>query len=233
MIREATAVSAALIGALACGGEAPAPEVPRVRVLLIGDSITAGLVSEPVGPPYAELLEQRLGERFEVVNLGCGGASSLDWTESRGAKMCAGRPTMPNLYEARVRPWIPAAFATVLLGTNDSRGVHEVRRIPADEYGAALREIATKLLEDGVERVVLLGPPLVIHRVNAMLRLVAYGEVVEAICQENPRVVCGPDVRYLLELRDFETGNVHPNGPGHVKIADALAEALLALANEG
>jgi lysophospholipase L1-like esterase len=233
VIRAAAAVSAALIGALACGVEAPAPDVPRIRVLLIGDSITAGLVSEPMGPPYAELLQQRLGERFEVLNLGCGGSSSLDWTRSRGAVMCGGRPSTPNLYESRVQPQMPAAFATVLLGTNDSQGIREDRRIPTEEYGAALREIATNLLEDGVERVLLLGPPLVPHKVAAMMRLAAYGKAVEVICQEDPRLVCGPDVRYLLYGEDFETGNMHPNGPGHVKIADALAEALLALADDG
>ena len=41
-----------------CAEEPSAPEIPPVRVLLIGDSITAGLVSEPEGPPYARLLQE-------------------------------------------------------------------------------------------------------------------------------------------------------------------------------
>jgi lysophospholipase L1-like esterase len=226
--------------ALACGTgppseePPPAPEEPgpRIRVVLVGDSITAGTVSRPKGPSYAQLLQRQLGPAFEVVNLGCGGSSSLDWTRSRGSLYCGGKVTRPSLYDARVRPALPAQFATVLLGTNDSQGFKEARRLPADEYVAALREIATNLLDDGAERVVLLGPPLVVHKVNAMLRLVAYGDAVRAVCDENPRVLCGPNVRYLLTSDDFARGNVHPNGPGHAKIAAALAEFLLALAQE-
>ena len=58
------------------------------------------------------------------------------------------------------------------------------------------------------------------------------GDAVRAICDENPRVLFGPDVRMLLTLDDYAPGNVHPNGPGHAKIAAALAEFLLALAQE-
>ena len=210
----------------------PEDPEPRIRVVLVGDSITAGKVSRPKGPPYAELLRQTLGPVFAVVNLGCGGTSSLDWTRSRGSPWCEGKLIRPNLYDGRVRPALPAQFATVLLGTNDSRGYKEMHRIPADEYAAALREIATNLLDDGAERVVLLGPPLVVDKVKAMLRVVAYGDAVRAICDENPRVLCGPDVRLLLTLDDYAPGNVHPNGQGHAKIAAALAEFLLALAQE-
>lgn len=205
---------------------------PAHRIVLIGDSITAGLVSEPKGPPYAELLRERLGPDFEIVNLGCGGASSLDWTRSQGAELCGGEPAFPNLYTALARPALPADVVTVLLGTNDSHGINESKRITAEDYAGALRELATDLLADGAARVVLLGPPLDPARTGAMLRVVRYGEAMAALCEQMQGVVCGPDVRFLLGMDDFETGNIHPNGPAHVKIADALAPALRRLVEE-
>lgn len=209
----------------------PVPE-PEIRVLLIGDSITAGLVSAPKGPPYATLVAQRLAPEFEIVNLGCGGTSSLDWTRSRGAVLCGGEFTVPNIYERRVLPALPADIVTVMLGTNDSQGIQEETRVPVEDYEAALREICTDLLADGAGRVMLIGPPLVIHKVQAMLRLVAYGDALRRVCEEMDRVVCGPDVRMLLDRQDFAIGNIHPNRMGHVKIADALVEALRAFQSE-
>jgi lysophospholipase L1-like esterase len=226
LVVRASALS--LLALIACGGEPAEPAAPRTRVLLVGDSITAGLVSEPTGPSYAEILTDRLGDRFEIVNLGCGGSSSLDWTRSRGVETCAGRPTKPSLYDARVVPAMPAEIACVMLGTNDARGVHEKMWITPDEYEAAIREIATNLLDDGAGTVLLLGPPLALQRVQAMLRIFGYGKALASICEEMPRVRCGPDVSHLLTQDDYESGNVHPNGSGHAKIAEALAEALLA-----
>lgn len=53
-------------------------------VMLLGDSITAGQVSVPAGPSFAELLDASLGPDFQVTNIGCSGASSLDWRPSPG-----------------------------------------------------------------------------------------------------------------------------------------------------
>lgn len=220
------AVALALL-ALGCGEPAtPAPSAPSVRVLLIGDSITAGLVSAPKGPPYATLLAELLGPDFELVKLGCGGTSSLDWTRSRGAVMCGGDYALPNLYDKLVKPALPADLATVLLGTNDAKGIQEDHHISAEEYEAALREIAGNLLADGVGQVMLLGPPFIIHNVQAMLRIMKYGDALRRVCGGMERVVCGPDVRFLLDAEDFANGNIHPNASGHRKIAEALAEAL-------
>lgn len=236
MIGKATpGLGAALVAvalALACGRQ-PAPQpTPKYKVVLVGDSITAGMVSEPTGPPYAELLRKRLGPDFEVVNVACGGSSSLDWTRSRGSWLCGGKAVRPRLYDARVPPELPADFATVLLGSNDSIGIMEKRPVDASRYGAALREIATNLLADGAGRVVLLGPPLLIGRANRMLRIAGYDAQLHAICDSLPRVECGPDLRYLLTPDDFAEHNIHPNGAGHAKIADALAETLLRLVRE-
>ena len=56
--------------------------IELLTLLLLGDSITKGIVSEPSGPSFAELiglwLEEDYGQ-FPVANAGCGGTSSLDW----------------------------------------------------------------------------------------------------------------------------------------------------------
>lgn len=224
------AVALALVAWLApgCGGE-PAPPTPSVRVLLIGDSITAGMVSAPTGPPYATLLGELLGPHFELVNLGCGGTSSLDWTRSRGAVLCGGEYAVPNLYDKLVKSALPADLVTVLLGTNDALGIRESQRVPVEDYEAALRELCSNLLADGAARVMLLGPPFVVHSVPAMMRIMQYGDALRRVCDEMDRVICGPDVRFLLDAKDFANGNIHPNANGHRKIAEALAEAIRAL----
>lgn len=66
---------------------APAPRPSAPRIVVLGDSLTAGL-GLPVGAAYPTLLQQRIdagGYRFEVVNAGvsgdtsAGGLSRLDW----------------------------------------------------------------------------------------------------------------------------------------------------------
>ncbi len=51
------------------------PARTLARVLLIGDSITEGAVSGTPGVPYADVVATDLGPGFDVLNLGCGGAS--------------------------------------------------------------------------------------------------------------------------------------------------------------
>ena len=54
-------------------------------------------------------------------------------------------------------------------------------------------------------------------------------ESLRRVCEEMEGVVCGPDARFLLGVEDFEEGDIHPNGSGHRKIAEALADALRGL----
>jgi lysophospholipase L1-like esterase len=197
-------------------------------VVLLGDSITFGQVSEPVGPSYAQLLTDSLGSDFEVTNIGCGGTSSLDWTRSQGTVICGGASgfVLPDLYEGRALPTLPADLVTVLLGTNDAIGFFEPGIVAVADYRDAILEIATSLLLDGADQVMLMTPPPNFKDPLAAAYLVGYRAQVLDICgAPGDAILCGPDVYALLGPSDF--GNsVHPNGAGSAKIASALDPAI-------
>ena len=198
-------------------------------VVLIGDSITEGVISEPVGPSYAALLAESLGPGFEVVNLGCGGTSSLDWTRSRGGVLCGTRRAEPNLYEALARPRLPADLVTILLGTNDAMGFSEEQRIEPAAFRAAIEELVKDLRSDGARQILLMTPPPHYPHFGTQRRVFDYRSQIQSLCgAPDDAVLCGPDIFALLQPDDFQDGNVHPNAYGQAKIASALHDAILA-----
>lgn len=172
-----------------------------VSFLLIGDSITAGTVSEPIGPSYAELVGG--------VNRGVSGQSTRDWLPGL------------SLFDA-----LPAAYTvTLLLGTNDASGFLEPGPVPVEEYEANLRSIIAALYEHGTLRVIVMTPPRNFAAWDnaAPDRLRGYRQAVLWLCSEGV-AECGPDVHELLGPEHFAVGDVHPNGAGHALIAEALPE---------
>lgn len=207
------------ISVLALMGVFVACGAPR-SVVLLGDSITQGVTSEPSGPPFAARLRDSLGEDFEVINIGCNGASSRDWLPTSEIPVCG--------YAAMVAPNLPADLVVILLGTNDAIGHLEPAPLSAAEFRTALNELIAQLLQDGAEQVMLATPPPNFALPIVMPTLVAYAAEIREICSaEADRVRCGPDLLRLLELADFETGNLHPNASGHAKIADAMHASVL------
>ena len=195
-------------------------------VVLLGDSITAGQVSVPAGPSFAELLDDSLGPDFEVTNIGCGGASSLDWRPSQGDVLCGEGFALPNLYEGRALPTLPADLVTILLGTNDALGFRESGSVPLAVYRAAIAELAAQLLLDGAGQVMLLTPPKNFEHLLPQAFVIGYRAEILALCSvPGDAILCGPDVFELLGPEDF--GNsVHPNAFGNAKIAAALHDAI-------
>jgi lysophospholipase L1-like esterase len=222
------------LGALALAlhaGLATRAEAAPIRVVLLGDSITAGYVSAPVGPAFATLLAGSLGAGFEVVNIGCPGASSLDWSPGVGDSLCPPLPAqLPNLYAALAATSLPADLVVVLLGTNDAIGLGEPEPLGAQTYHDAIDELVGGLLGDGAGRVMLATPPPNFASPPAQLLLAAYaGEIVGLCGAPGDAVLCGPDLLSLLEVGDFASGDVHPNAAGHAKIAAALHESIVAV----
>jgi lysophospholipase L1-like esterase len=182
-----------------CGGES-------VRVLLLGDSITAGAVS---------------------------GASDLAYPQRRGGgRRCGERDVSPDLYHAVALPELPVDVSVVLLGSNDAHGFLEREPISLEEYAENLRAIARALLRDGSGRVLLMSAPPTYHRIKRYRRLMSLRAQVERVCASEPRVACGPNLFDLLAPEDFEPQNLHPNAQGHERIAQALAAALRDLGRE-
>lgn len=213
-------------------GAASAGRASPIRTLLVGDSLTAGVVSEPTGPSFAELLSLGLSETHEVVNVGLGGTSAFYWAPSTPCTVfCEEDP----LFEERAAPELPAQIATLLLGTNDAVAFFLEQRTPVEDWEQYMREIVDGLFAGGVHSVVLMSPPDAnLGSAEAELLIHGYRERVLEICGDTPGVVCGPDLSLLLDPEtDFQAGDLHPNAFGHAKIAAALTDSILALPEPG
>ncbi len=207
-----------------CDSKAP------YSVVLLGDSITYGVISgdsDGVATPYAELLAVKLGSDFRGINIACSGASSLDWTLSRGDARCGHQGEQPAiLYLARARPALPADLVIVMLGGNDAGGFLEDSPVEPATYIAAIQEIVSNLLADRASRVMLIpAPQNFAGRPPVQNKLRQYHRKVLALCAQTVSIACGPDLFKLLVPHDFSQ-DVHPNAAGHRRIAEILAPAI-------
>lgn len=207
----------------------PVKEGHQISVLMIGDSITEGVQSSPSAEPYTAVAAKVLGQRFTVTQIGCGGATTWDWSLLGGVTLCGGRLWKPNVYESLARPNLPADVVTVMLGTNDATGFYEPAPISPDAYRTNLANLVTHLLNDGAGKVMLMPPPHMCESANedVIRRLEAYRTIVRTMCNTRAGVVCGPDVYTLLNEDDFQGCDIHPNGLGHRTLGIAIAEMIL------
>lgn len=198
------------------------------RLLLTGDSITAGTVSNPLGPAYAEILPDLFGPSVSVVNAGLAGMSSVYLNPSVPCDAFCAEDTY---FDELIAPELPADIATLMLGLNDALGFFLPGPITPADYEANLREIVDAIFDGGVSHVVLMSPPT--PRSAEHLwddYLIPYRDAVFTYCKGTVGVVCGPDLQQLLDADlDFESGDIHPNGTGHAKIAQALYTRILAV----
>jgi len=205
----------------------PSSAAEPSRVVLIGDSITAGKVSGEAGPGYADVLAVQLGAAYVVSNQGCGGSRLSDWRPDSPAAICGNG--VFELWEERVTPNLPAELVTVMLGTNDATGFLPLRPsqpVPVEEYAAALSKIVNALRDAGARRVLLMTPPPRCETASkaTLDRLKGYRREVLATCATTPEVVCGPDAYALLDPAEhFEACDAHPNATGHATLGKQLA----------
>jgi len=201
----------------------------RTSILMIGDSITEGIQSNPSAEPYTTVVAKVLGKRFTVTQVGCGGSTTWDWSSLGGVTLCGGQSWDRNVYEARAQPNLPADVVTIMLGTNDATGFFEPAPISPDEYRDNLANLVTNLLNDGAGQVLLMPPPPMCEstKADAVMRLESYRTIVKTMCRTRKGVVCGPDVYTLLDEDDFQGCDVHPNGLGHRTLGIAVATMIL------
>lgn len=200
--REAAVSAGATSSGMARPADARATGKPRVVIL--GDSLTAGLGVQP-DEAYPAVVQRHIadaGLAVEVVNAGvsgdtsAGGLRRLDWS-----------------LDGDVRVLV------VALGGNDG-----LRGLPVDELRANLSTIITRARERGIT-VLLCGmeaPPNFGADYTAAFRQV-YGELAKT-----------PGVSFLPFLLDGVAGNarlnqadgIHPNPEGARKVADLVWAAL-------
>ncbi len=205
------------------GPSCPAP--PAFKVVMIGDSITEGMVSGDdalQSDAFVPLLKGQYPMMdMWISNLGCGGATSRDWTV-QSAEVCGGEVHDPNVFESKFS-WADVAF--VLLGTNDATGFWEEEGpLNGPEYRETMARLIDRLRKEDVDLIVLATPPQNISAPEEVKeRLIAYADVIKELCSTESSTTCGPDLYNLLQPSDFDEFDVHPNADGHKKIAVALA----------
>ena len=137
-------------------------------------------------------------------------SSSLDW-QPGAQRHGADAGGVIHMYETRARPALPADVVTILLGTNDLMGAFELGPVEPDDFRNALRTLAEALHADGAREVVLMSPPFMYGAVG---RLTGYRSRIQELCREMSFVRCGPDLAVILNGKDFELMEVHPNASG-------------------
>ena len=202
-------------GAIAGGDRGRQSAVPRQKILILGDSLTAGLgleVSESY-PAQLQALSDNAGYSVDIVSHGvsgdttAGGLSRLEW-------VIGGHGAREHV-----------ASVVVALGGNDG-----LRGLPVEQMIMNLDEIITRLLSEGID-VLLAGmeaPP-------------NYGAEYTARFRTAFRVLADRhDVVYLPFLLEGVAGvpelnqrdGIHPNAAGARRVAEHLWPALETLLNQ-
>lgn len=206
----ATAVAEVTPASAGSPAPASAPVSASRRIVMLGDSLTAGLGLD-AGQAYPALLQTRLDARkagWQIVNAGvsgdtsAGGLRRLDWALEGGA-----------------------AVVLVALGGNDA-----LRGLPVADLASNLDEIARRARASGA-RVILAGmeaPPN-----TGPDYVAAFRAVYPAVAKKHGAVL----VPFLLEgVGGVEALNqsdgIHPNPEGARVIADTVWRALEPMVRE-
>jgi len=183
---------------------APAPTAPRPRIVVLGDSLTAGLGLEP-GQAYPALLQKRLdaaGLKYEVVNAGvsgdtsAGGLRRIDWALDGDVKILV-----------------------VALGGNDA-----LRGLPVEQLRENLTTIVERAKARGI-KVILAGmeaPPNFGPAYTASFR-----ETYRDVARQHGAIL----IPFLLDgvagLPELNQGDgIHPTAAGAEKVAETVWSAL-------
>ena len=165
MVRKEKALAGALVGlgaaaaALGLYGKkiaesmenppVPIPDPQKIRIACIGDSITFGaglLFRGREKNVWTALLNEKLGEDYQVLNYGISGAT----LQREGDKSYRDFPHLEKAKEAK------AALYLLMLGTNDSKPYNW----DPQRYKAQLSEWISELKEVGDgSRLILMTPP--------------------------------------------------------------------------
>ena len=178
------------------------------RLVLIGDSHTAGACTDNPCESFPEMLEDSLAPwYYDVTAIGVPGSPMVYWGVG------------DDLYiQNEVAATVSGATVQVLLGSNDSHFGY-----PAVSLVNATSILIDKLYADGATRAVLVPPPPSPYSLPERQELLRqYRMAVLNLCAERADVECAPDPWDFLGADDFGPGDAHMNQQGHDLMADAL-----------
>jgi lysophospholipase L1-like esterase len=190
-------------------------EVPKLKWLAYGSSITHGSVSLTHNNSYIEQAARRLG-----VDVMCAGLSGSCMCEKVLADHIASRGDWD--------------FATLELGVN-MRGPFN-----AEEFEAQTRYFITKVVESNPEKpvaVITIFPNRAEYFINEQdtshIRNREFNEILEKICKElnapNLHLIKGTDI--LTDFSALSCDLIHPSDYGHILMGENLANKLKNIVN--
>jgi acyl-CoA thioesterase-1 len=218
----ACSLAGAVLFAAACGrapqttvptapATTPSPPTAAVRIVVLGDSLAAGLglAAAEAFPAVVEDLLRGTGHDIEVVNAGvsgdtsAGGLSRVDWVLQR-----------------------PADILVVELGGNDA-----LRGQDLDNTEANLREIVRRGRAAGA-RVVLLGMDVPTNYGPDYSR--DFAEMYPRIAEEEGATLVPGFVRDVgLDPSLLQPDGLHPTAEGQRRLAEVLLPILEAVLGDG
>ena len=198
------------------------PNYGKRRILCIGDSITfgSGVLRTRWKDTYPAILENKLGEEFQVLNYGIPGATLVadgDKPYSQ-AFLKAARKTNPEII-------------LLMLGTNDSKS----QNWDAEKYEAALQHWASELNSySSKPQVFVMAPPAafrVDHNpvVYGIQDIVIRDEIFPAVKRQAALHATGfIDLYTPTQGRpELFTDGVHPNAHGNRILAQHIFDVLI------
>lgn len=207
-----------LLAAVAMASPEPADE--RIRVACVGDSITQGSgLRDPERESYPSVLQDLLGDEYEVRNYGVSGATAL----RKGA--------LPywDLLEFRAACEFAPHIVILMLGTNDA---NMSNRRDRERFEEDLRALGRHFAGLASRPVMVLGVPPACFGLwrayqEAVLQREIRPSVKRVVEREGWRLV---DVYGATTDRgDWFPDGVHPNAEGATAVARAVQEILQTL----
>jgi acyl-CoA thioesterase I len=223
-VEKGLGLAVAALVAWVCGtmamesrGAATAEAGGKIKVACVGDSITAGAGAGPK-EAYPAVLGKLLGEKYEVGNFGCSGATLMKkgdkpyWKVDQFTKSDAFAPDI----------------VVIMLGTNDTKK----QNLPhVDEFTADYKDLVAhyRALPSKPQVYVVAIPPITKPSFN-MVPEASGGQIVPLIrkvAEENKTPLVDVFAAFKDHAAEYLTGDgCHPNPAGHAAIAKAVAEAI-------
>jgi len=202
----------------------PGEETPRLRLLLLGDSITKGVRPGVLAKEtFGGLLQTEFARKkweVSIVNTGVGGERTDQALKRVDQVIAKHRPDL----------------VTIMYGTNDSyvdQG-KSASRLNLDQYRANLSKLIDRLENQGAGVVLMTSPRWADgSRPNGLgeepnLRLEPYVEVVRAVARERGLPLVDHYAAWTkakregVSLMEWTTDGCHPNPKGHRVLADLI-----------